>query len=75
MREVFYLLIVLAALLSLLILAIVVMRIVNGEFNVLLPSFGLVISFGGIVAPLLFIDALIIASAFLIRHFGLKKLD
>jgi hypothetical protein len=75
MRVIFYLLVVFASLLSLLIFAIVVMRLIDGEFNVLLPGPGLVISFWGIVIPLLIIDALIIASAFLIWRFGLEKLS
>lgn len=74
MRTIFNLLVVFAALLSLFLLAIVVMGIIYGEFNILLPGLGLVINFWGIVLPLLIIDALIIAAAFLIRRFGLKKL-
>ncbi|MDQ3798368.1 MAG: hypothetical protein M3384_02860 [Acidobacteriota bacterium] len=75
MRVIFSLLIVFAALLSLLIFAIVVMRLNDGEFYILLPGPGLVINFAGIVAPLLIIDTLIIASAFLIWRFGLKRLS
>lgn len=75
MRVIFNLLVVFASLLSLLILAIVVMRLIDGEFSVLLPGLGLIISFAGIVLPLLIIDALLIASAFLIRRFGLKNLS
>lgn len=75
MRVILNLLVVFAALLSLLIFAIVVMRLNDGEFYVLLPGPGLIINFAGIVVPLLIIDALTIASAFLIWRFGLKKLN
>ncbi len=75
MRVIFNLLVVFASLLSLLIPAIVVMRLIDGEFNVLLPGPGLVINFAGIVAPLLIINAVIIASAFLTWRFGLKRLS
>jgi hypothetical protein len=76
MRIIFNLLIVLASLLSLFILVIVVTAIINGgEFSILLPGLGLIITFWGIIIPLLVIDASIIVIAFLIRRFGLNKLN
>jgi hypothetical protein len=76
MRTIFNLLVIFASLLSLLILAIVVIAIINGgEFNILLPGLGLVITFWGIIIPLLVIDASIIVIAFLIRRFDLQKLN
>jgi hypothetical protein len=76
MRIIFNLLVIFASLLSLLILAIVIFAIINGgEFNILLPGLGLVITFWGIIIPLLVIDASIIVTAFLIRQFGLHKLN
>ena len=75
MRIIFNLLVICASLLSIFILALVVAAIIYGKFNILLPGLGLIISFWGIVAPLLIINALIIAAAFLIRQCGLKKLS
>jgi hypothetical protein len=74
MRIISNLLIVFASLLSLLILAIVLMAIIDGGFNILLPGLGLVISFWGIVIPLLIIDAFLIGLAFLFRRLSLKEL-
>lgn len=75
MRIIFNLLVVLASLLSIFILAAVVFAFIYGGFNILLPGLGLVITFPAIIVPLLIIDAVIIALAFLIRRMSLKKLD
>jgi hypothetical protein len=75
MRIIFNLLFIFASLLSIFILALVAQAIIYGKFNILLPGLGLVITFWGIIIPLLIIDALIIAAAFVIRLFGLKKLS
>jgi hypothetical protein len=75
MRVIFNLLVVLASLLSLFILAALLLALIYGEFNILLPGLGLIINFPAIIIPLLIIDALIIALAFLIRRLSLKKLD
>ena len=75
MRIIFNLLVIFASLLSLFILALFVHSLIYGKFNVLLPGLGLVISFWGIMMPLLVIDASIIVMAFLIRQFGLQNLS
>ena len=75
MRVIFYLLVIFASLLSLFILAAVVVALVYGSFNVLLPGLGLIINFPAVIIPLLVIDALLIALAFLIWRLSLKKLD
>lgn len=75
MRVIFILLTIAATLLSVLILALIILSIISGGGNVLLPGLGLVIAIPFIIFVLLMIDALIIALAFLIRRLSLKKLD
>ena len=73
MRFLFILLSAIAAFLSTLLIGLIAAIIFKGEFNILLPGFGLVISGYGVILLLAIVDFAVIALALFFRSMSRRN--
>ena len=72
MRSIFILLTAIAAFLSTLIFGLIIVSVYKGDFNLLLPGLGLILSGRFIILLLIIVDAVIITLALFFRSMSRK---